>query len=261
MANPEVMLVEKRGAAAILTLNRPEKRNSLSGELLKAVARTVRELDADLSVRGIVIVGEGNIFSTGADLNEALETTELPNVIDFLNNFREANAAIESSRKPVIAAICGYCLTGGLELALACDLRIAGDNAQFAVTSAKIGSVAGAGGTQRLVRLIGADHAKDILFSAEFIDAQKALEIGLVTQVLPHANVLDAALARVNDYAKQAPLSIWLSKVAVNVGRNLDLESSLIFEQLLTAAAFGTNDRKEGMSSFLEKRSPKFTGT
>jgi enoyl-CoA hydratase/carnithine racemase len=256
----DLLLIEKRDAAAILILNRPEKRNSLSGELLRAIARTVRALDEDPAVRGIVITGSDEFFSTGADLNEALATTELPKIITFLNNFRDANAAIEASRKPVIAAIRGYCLTGGLELALACDLRIAGDNAQFGITSAKIGSVAGAGGTQRLARLIGPDHTKDLLFSTDFIDASRALEIGLVTQVLPRAEVVEAALKRVASYARQAPLSVWLSKVAVNIGQQLDLESSLVFEQLLTAAAFGTQDRKEGMSAFLEKRKPRFTG-
>ncbi|CAH1387508.1 enoyl-CoA hydratase/isomerase family protein [Candidatus Nitrotoga sp. M5] len=260
MSTSDILLREQRGAAAILTLNRVEKHNSLSGELLIAIAQAVRALDEDPSVRGIVIAGQDDFFSTGADLNEALAATELPKIISFLDNFRNANSVIESSRKPVIAAICGYCLTGGLELALACDLRFAGDNAQFGITSAKIGSVAGAGGTQRLARLIGSDHTKDLLFSARFIDAQRAYDIGLVTTVLPRNEVLDAAIERIEEYAKQAPLSVWLSKIAINIGQQLDLESSLVFEQLLTAAAFGTQDRKEGMSAFLEKRKAKFTG-
>lgn len=255
------LLCERRGVAAILTLNRPESRNSLSGSLLRAIAAAVRELDRDPQVRGIAITGSDESFCAGADLNEALATTALPDILTFLDNFRDANAAIEASRKPVIAAVRGYCLTGGLELALACDLRIAGDNAKFGITSAKIGSVAGAGGTQRLPRLVGPAHAKDLLFSAELIDAQRAAEIGLVWKVLPRNEVLDAAVRRIDDYARQAPLSLWLSKVAVNVGMQVDLQSSLALEQLLTVAAFGTDDRKEGMSAFLEKRRAQFKGS
>jgi enoyl-CoA hydratase/carnithine racemase len=257
----DILNIEHRGSSVVLTLNRPAKRNSLSAELLADIARTIRKLDDDATVRGVVITGSDAFFSTGADLNEALAAKSLPDTITFLNNFREANKAIEGCRKPVIAAVRGYCLTGGLELALACDLRIAGENAQFGVTSSKIGSVAGAGGTQRLPRLVGPAHAKDLLFSADFIGAQVALQIGLVSRVAPTGEVVDQAVARIEEYARQAPLSVWLNKIAVNIGMQLDLESSLMLEQLLTAAAFSTNDRQEGMNAFLEKRTAKFTGT
>ncbi len=256
----EVLLSEIRGPAAILTLNRPDKYNALSDELLRAIGDKVRELDDDWSVRGIVLAGADKYFSTGADLGGALEAQNLPNTHTMLACFDYCNRAIEKSRKPVIAAINGYCLTGGLEVALACDIRIAGTGSKFGVTSSKIGSVAGAGGTQRLPRTVGREWAKDLLFSADFIDAETALRIGLISRVVEPEKVLDEALARVDAYAARAPLSVWYAKIAVNSGMEMNLEPALEFERHLTASLFTTEDRTEGMSAFLEKRDAEFKG-
>ncbi len=256
----EVLLSEIRGPAAILTLNRPDKYNALSDELLRAIGDKVRELDDDWSVRGIVLAGADKYFSTGADLGGALEAQNLPNTHTMLACFDYCNRAIEKSRKPVIAAINGYCLTGGLEVALACDIRIAGTGSKFGVTSSKIGSVAGAGGTQRLPRTVGREWAKDLLFSADFIDAETALRIGLISRVVEPEKVLDEALARVDAYAARAPLSVWYATIAVNSGMEMNLEPALEFERHLTASLFTTEDRTEGMSAFLEKRDAEFKG-
>jgi enoyl-CoA hydratase/carnithine racemase len=160
----------------------------------------------------------------------------------------------------VIAAISGYCLTGGLEMALACDLRVAADNAQFGITSCKIGTVAGAGGTQRLPRLIGTARAKELLFCGDFIDAHEAYRIGLINRLVPRGQEVSAARDLITIYAQRAPLSLRLTKQAVNTGINLDLESALDLENTLTAAIYQTADRQEGIQAFLDKRPARFTG-
>jgi enoyl-CoA hydratase/carnithine racemase len=164
------VLVERRGAIALLTLNRPDKHNALSLALLARLETLMRELGDDASVRVIVISGNPRCFSTGMDLDDLDEVRAVADTQRVLGRARDANAAIERCPRPVIAAIAGWCLTGGLELALACDIRVAADTARFGVTSARIGTVAGMGGTQRLPRLIGPGRAKEILFSAEPID-------------------------------------------------------------------------------------------
>ncbi|MBT5109253.1 MAG: enoyl-CoA hydratase/isomerase family protein, partial [Rhodospirillaceae bacterium] len=246
--------------AAILTMNRPDKYNALSDELLRAIGDKVQELDANDSVRGIILTGSDKFFSTGADLASALKAQDLPSTHTMLSHFDHCNRAIEKSRKPVVAAINGFCLTGGLEVALACDIRIAGSGSKFGVTSSKIGSVAGAGGTQRLPRVVGREWAKDMLFSADFIDAETALRIGLVSRVVEPDQVLATALARVDAYAERAPLSVWYAKIAINSGMEMNLEPALEFERHLTAGLFTTEDRSEGMSAFLEKRDAEFKG-
>lgn len=256
----DILLTEIRGPAAILTMNRPDKYNALSDDLLQAIGDKVRELDGDMAIRGIVLTGTDKYFSTGADLGSALKAQDLPSTHAMLSHFEHCNRAIERSRKPVIAAINGFCLTGGLEVALACDIRIAGSGSKFGVTSSKIGSVAGAGGTQRLPRAVGKEWAKDLLFSADFIDAKTARDIGLISRVVEPGQVLATALARVDAYALRAPLSVWYAKIAVNSGMEMDLEPALEFERHLTAGLFTTEDRSEGMSAFLEKRDADFKG-
>jgi enoyl-CoA hydratase/carnithine racemase len=179
------VLVERRGAIALLTLNRPDKHNALSLALLARLETLMRELGDDASVRVIVISGNPRCFSTGMDLDDLGEVRAVADTQRVLGRARDANAAIERCPRPVIAAIAGWCLTGGLELALACDIRVAADTARFGVTSARIGTVAGMGGTQRLPRLIGPGRAKEVLFSAEPVDAAEAFRLGIVNRVVP----------------------------------------------------------------------------
>ena len=257
---PDILLSERRGVAMVLTMNRHDKYNALSNELLQAIGDTMKELDQDDEIRAIILTGTDKFFSTGADLKSALEATNLPSTQTMLSYFDHCNRAIERSRKPVIAAINGFCLTGGLEVALACDIRVAGSGSKFGVTSSKIGSVAGAGGTQRLPRVVGLENAKDMLFSADFIDAETALRIGLVSRVVDPDKVMDTAMERAEAYAARAPLSVWYAKMAVNTGMQMDLEPALEFERHLTGSLFTTEDRSEGMSAFLEKRDAAFKG-
>lgn len=257
----DVLLVERHGNAALVRFNRPDKQNALSAELLSTIDTTLAKLDDDPAVRGVVFTGNEKVFSTGGDLKEALSTANsVPDIRTWLDRFARANNRIETIRKPVIAAIEGFCLTGGLEIALCCDIRMAATNAKFGITSSRIGTVAGAGGPQRLARLIGPERTKDMLFGAEFIDAQKALQIGLVSEVLEPGQVVPAALARIELYAQRAPLAVWYAKEAVNNGLQMDLQSALAYERQLTTQLFMTEDRKEGMAAFLEKRPAKFSG-
>jgi len=256
----ELLTVERRLPAVIVTFNRPDKQNALSAAMLGEIDHKLAELDGDPEIRGIVLTGSQKVFSTGGDLKEALQINDIASTKAWLEIFRRANSRIETISKPVIAAINGFCLTGGLELALCCDIRIAGSDAQFGVTSSRIGTVAGAGAPARLSRLIGPEWTKEMLFSGNFIDAATAMRIGLVSEVVAPGEVVDRALARINTYAQRAPLSIGYAKMAVNNGLQMDLESALSYERQITTMLFMTDDRKEGMAAFLEKRAPNFKG-
>lgn len=256
----DVVKVETRGAAGIIQLNRPEKHNALSLDLLRAIGRAVVDFEEAGTVRAVVLTGSEKAFSTGADLNEALKATTPRDALHYAGEFRKLGTVIERSALPVIAAINGYCITGGLELALMCDIRLTAPNAVFGITSAKIGSVPGAGGSQRLPRLVGPAKAKELLFTCDYIDAAEAYRINLVNHLIAEGSVLDAAIAMADKMAARAPLSLAWLKELVNVGMNTDLESSLSYELQLCSSAFMTQDRREGMSAFLEKRPAQFKG-
>jgi enoyl-CoA hydratase/carnithine racemase len=254
------VLVERREAAALLTLNRPEKHNALSLALLGRLQAVLRDVGEDADARVVILRGNERCFSTGMDLDDLAGVKGVGETQRVLGLVRDANAAIERCPKPVIAAIAGWCLTGGLEMALACDVRVAADTARFGVTSARIGTVAGAGGTQRLPRLIGPGRAKEMLFSAEPIDAAEALRIGLVNRVAPAGQEVEVALEMARLWARRAPLSLWFAKSAVNVGLTMPLDAALAFEIGLTAQLFTTDDRAEGLRAFQEKREADFRG-
>lgn len=256
----DILLIERRPPAAILTLNRPKVRNALSAALLTRLRKALLDVEQDTEIRGVVLTGHEDFFSAGADLKEA-QAKETPLELGrWLDRFTDLNRTIGRLSIPVIAAINGYCMTGALEVALACDLRFAGTGAQFAITSARIGTLAGAGGTQRLPRLVGIQRAKDILMGAETFSAEQAREWGLVLDVLPPGDVVDHALARISFYAERAPLSVWYAKSVVQEGMQMDLESALELEQRMVAHLYATEDRKEGIGAFLEKRKAKFKG-
>lgn len=256
----DLLKIDRQGPVAVVTLNRPDKQNALSTALLDELGAAVSALDAENDVRGIILTGNEKVFSTGGDLKEGLELDGIDSIRRWLDAFERANRAIESVGTPVIAAIEGYCLTGGLELALCCDIRISGDTAQFGITSSRIGTVAGAGATQRLARLIGPEWTKEILFSGNFIDAATAKDIRLVSEVVPAGQALASARGRIEGYAARAPLSVAYAKFAVNNGLQMDLQSALHYERQITTTMFLTEDKKEGMAAFLEKRPPVFKG-
>ena len=256
----ETIDTRREGGALVITLNRPHRRNAVSLQMMDDIVAATAAADADGTVRAIVITGGTAYFSAGADLTEAVEVKSATDGARYFGAWHRVNNALETSAKPVIAAIEGFCMTGGCELALACDIRVAAEGASFAITSSRIGTVAGAGGTQRLPRLVGPANALEMLFSAEPIDAKEAFRIGLVNHLTPTGGALAKALAMAAVYEARGPLSLAFVKRAVHRGLQMDLASALEFETYLVTTVYGTRDKQEGISAFLEKREARFEG-
>jgi enoyl-CoA hydratase/carnithine racemase len=248
------------GAAFIITFNRPERRNAISVATMQDLMAAAREADADPAVRGLIVTGGDEYFSAGADLNDALAIEGAADGLTYFKRWHTLCDTFENLSKPVIAAVEGFCMTGGCEFALACDLRVAAEGSSFAITSSKIGTVAGAGGTQRLARLVGPANALEMLFHANPIDHREAYRIGLVNRITPKGGAVAEAKAMIRVYEQRAPLSLAFVKRVVHRGLQMDLTSALEFEAFLVATVYGTADRKEGISAFLEKRDAKFAG-
>jgi len=256
----EAIKVEQDGAAALIRFDRPRQRNALSLRALEEIMDAIGQADADKSVRGVILTGGPQLFSAGADLNDALQIDSVESGMTYFRKWHRLCEALETCSKPCLAAIEGYCMTGGFELSLACDLRIASRSASFAITSSRIGTVAGAGGTQRLPRIVGRAHALEIMFAAEPITAEHAYRIGLINRLVEDGQALTEAKRLVALYATRAPLSLALVKRAIYRGLDMDLSSGLEFETMLVTTIYGTADKKEGISAFLEKRPPEFKG-
>jgi enoyl-CoA hydratase/carnithine racemase len=252
--------VSRDGGACVITLHRPEKKNAFNLQMKQELIAAADEAGRDAAVRGVIVTGGEEYFSAGQDLNEALRADKPAEIWEMLNSWHELNEKVEQLEKPVIAAIEGFCITGGLEFALACDIRIAGEGASFSITSSRIGTVAGAGGTQRLPRIVGPAKAMEILFSAETIDAAEALRIGLVNHLVPAGQALAKAKEMVAVYEKRGPLSLGLAKRAVRQGMQMDFRSAIDFETFVVSTIYTTEDKKEGISAMLEKREPRFKG-
>lgn len=252
--------IEKSGPACVITLNRPKVRNAISTEMMDELIDAMAALDNDAEVRGIIITGGDEYFAAGADLNEALQVKTAEQGMDYFRRWHRVCDALEVSKKPVIAAIEGFCMTGGYELVLACDLRVGAAGSTYAITSARIGTVAGAGGTQRLPRLVGEAYALEILFAAEPFSAEDAYRMGLINRLTTKGGALAEAKKMVELYATRAPLSLALVKRAVHRGMQMDLASGLEFETFLVSTIYGTEDKQEGISAFLEKRKANFKG-
>jgi len=252
--------VERVGAIERWTILGESRRNALSmallGELLDHQARAA----ADLSLRVLIVTGAGTkAFCAGADLKERARMDQAE-VAGFHRAIRAAFDGFEALPQPVIAAINGVALGGGLELALACDLRIASEGAELALPEVGLGIIPGAGGTQRLPRLIGAARAKELILTARRVPAAEALAMGLVVQVVPAAELGDAALALAERLARNAPISLRQAKRAVDGGLSLPLHQALDLENQFYQACLPTADRREALQAFAEKRAPVFKG-
>ena len=254
------ILTSQNGPAFIVTLNRPERRNAVSLEMMDELIVAAHQAESERTVRAVIITGGKEHFSAGADLNDALAVKSPPAAIEYFGRWHRLNDTLEKLSKPVIAAIEGFCMTGGCELALSCDIRVAGESASFAITSSRIGTVAGAGGTQRLPRIVGIGNALDLMFSADTIGAAEAYRIGLINRLVPAGTALEQGRKMVAVYEKRAPLSLALIKRAVRRGMQMDLASGLELETFLVTAVYGTEDKNEGISAFLEKREASFKG-
>ncbi len=256
----EVILSENRDGVLIITLNRPKSMNSLSRELLAELNKLVTEISVDKSVRVVVITGAGEkAFCSGADLKERATMTPLE-VKQYIQMIRNTFTMVENLPQPVIAAVNGFAFGGGTELALASDIRIAASNATMGLTETSLGIIPGAGGTQRLVRLIGKGKAKEMVFTAHRAKAEEALAIGLVNQIASEGGLIDAALAMAEKIKKNAPIALEMAKYAINYGSEVDLGTGLAIESNCYAVTIPTKDRIEGLTAFREKRAPVYTG-
>jgi len=256
----ENLLTEKSGAAVRVTVNRPEKLNALNAQVIAELERCFQTLREDREVRAVILTGAGEkAFVAGADIGEIASLTPLE-AREFAQRGQKVFDQIENLGKPVIAAVNGYALGGGCELAMACTLRIASENARFGQPETKLGLIPGYGGTQRLARLLGKGRALELLASGEPISAQEAYRVGLVNQVVPAKDLIPACEALAGKIVANAPLAVKFVLEAVNRGMEMPLAEGLALEASLFGLCCATEDMKEGTQAFLDKRSPKFTG-
>jgi enoyl-CoA hydratase len=259
MANYETITVEKRGKIAILTINRPDKLNALNKQVHAESVAALDELRRDSEVRVLIVTGSGEkSFVAGADIAEFAGQT--PVTQRDLFHEKTLFNTIDNFPKPVIAMVNGFCLGGGNELALACDLRIASETARFSQPEINLGIMPGGGGTQRLTHLIGEGRAMEIVLTGDMIDARTALQFGLVNHVYPAAELEAKTIELAEKITEKAPVALQLIKEAVKFASRSNLDEGLRREVDLFAICFSTEDKQEGVSAFLEKRKPVFKG-
>jgi enoyl-CoA hydratase len=249
--------LEQDGRVATLTVSRPEVRNALDGATVQEIQRALEAVRAARATV-LIVTGKGEqAFVAGADIS-AIRERRRDDALASINS--HLMAAVEAHEAVTIAAVNGYALGGGCELALACDLRIAADNAVFGLPEPSLGIIPGAGGTQRLPRIVGLGRAKEMILTGARWDARQALEAGLVSQVVPLAELMGAARAMAERVLALGPLAVRLAKAALNASSQMPLGAGLAFESTVQAITFESRDKMEGTSAFLEKRRPRFTG-
>ena len=243
---------------ATLVIDRPDVKNALNLETVNSIRESLRALEADPSVGVLIVTGGGEAaFVSGADIND-IRARGRDEALAAINS--SLFTKIERFPRPTIAAINGYALGGGCELALACDIRIASDTAKFGQPELGLGIIPGAGATQRLPRIVGMGRAKHLVLTGEIIDAKQALEIGLVTAVAPPGQLQIRARELAKKILRQGPLAAKLAKIALNASARVDMDSGLLIETLAQALCYSSDDKLEGTTAFLEKRKAKFTG-
>jgi enoyl-CoA hydratase/carnithine racemase len=256
----ESIKTERRGQILIVTLNRPERMNALDRPTLAAGAKLIKNLNFDKEIRVVIVTGAGEkAFCAGADLKERDGMT-MSDVRQYIRAIRDTFTDIENLPIPVICALNGIALGGGLELALACDIRIASPNARMGLTECTLGIIPGGGGTQRLPRLIGRGKAKEMLFLGLQVTAQEALDIGLINRIAPEGKLMDVALEIAEKIVNNSPIAIQQAKIAVNRGMEVDINQGLVIESEAYEVCIPTKDRLEALAAFKEKRKPVFKG-
>jgi enoyl-CoA hydratase len=252
--------VSNREGIVLVTIDRPDALNALNRETLSELRDRLRELANDTAARVVVLTGAGDrAFAAGADIKEMAEMGVLEGHT-WGSLGHECGRLLESMPKPTLAAVNGLALGGGCELALACDIRYASEQAKFGQPEINLAVIPGWGGTQRLARAVGPGLAKDLIMTGRTIDAAEALRIGLVSALYPHAELLDRVLETAGSLAKKSPLALSAAKDAANRALQGDLAAGLSYEAILFAALFASDDQKEGMRAFIEKRDAEFTG-
>jgi enoyl-CoA hydratase/carnithine racemase len=260
-ASEPMLVVERDAALAVVTLNRPRKLNAMGHGFWPELRQVLAELEADAALRCVIITGAGDkAFSAGGDIASLAELGDVVDRRAYQQDAMRTFMAVEQSPLPIIAAVNGYAFGGGCELAMHCDLIVAGEGATFAQPEVRVGIMPGAGGTQRLVRAVGKFRAMKMLLTGEPVSARDALAMGLASEVVADEQVFDRALAIAKTIAGMPPLAILQIKEAVLAGEDSSLEAGLLLERKAFQLLFATADQKEGMRAFLEKRKPEFEG-
>jgi len=249
----ENIIVETKGRVGIIRLNRPQALNALNAALIKELIAAVDSFDAEPNIGCILITGNEKAFAAGADIKEMTDKSYMD---AFLKNFGANEDAIARARKPTVAAVAGFALGGGCEYAMQCDVIIAADNAKFGQPEIKIGVIPGYGGTQRLTRAVGKAKAMDMILTGRMMDAAEAERAGLVARVVPLASLMDEAMKVAETIASMSLPSVLSAKEAVNRAFEVSLSEGVLFERRVFHSLFATEDQKEGMKAFVEKRKP-----
>ncbi|MCG8403797.1 MAG: enoyl-CoA hydratase-related protein [Phycisphaerales bacterium] len=253
----QYILTEVEGSVAVLTLNRPDVLNALNIPLMDQLIETMERLDGDPAVRCMVLTGNRKAFAAGADIKEMAEAS----VVDMYERNNLARwQRIQRVRKPIIAAVSGFCLGGGCELAMHCDMIIAAESAQFGQPEINIGVIPGAGGTQRLSKVVGKYRAMELILTGRFFGAKEAYEMGLATRVVPTEVYLEEAVSLAKEIAERSPMAVRFAKETVLKAFESPLSEGLDYERKMFYMLFGTEDQKEGMKAFMEKRKAEYTG-
>ncbi|NVJ98510.1 MAG: enoyl-CoA hydratase [Alphaproteobacteria bacterium] len=252
----ETILLDKQEGVGLVTLNRPDALNALNSTLLRELGEALLALDSDDEIGAIVVTGSEKAFAAGADIKE-MSGLSFADVLKK-DMFAEINNVFARVRKPVIAAVSGYALGGGCEIAMACDFIIAAENAKFGQPEIKLGVIPGIGGSQRLTRLVGKSKAMDMMLTGRMMDAAEAERSGLVSRVLPTEDMLDGVMDVATSIADLSAPSVALAKEATNRALETTLAEGLLFERRAFHSLFATEDQKEGMNAFIEKRQPQF---
>lgn len=256
----ENLILEHQDYIAIVKINRPKALNALNSVTLQELSQVFTEIAQDKNVRVVLLTGNGEkSFVAGADIAEMSKLNPMQ-AQKFSQLGHRLMNQIENLPQPVIAVVNGFALGGGTELALACDIRIAGEKAKFGQPEVGLGLLAGFGGTQRLPRLVGSGRASEILFTADTLDAQEAYRIGLVNRVYPQEDLMNQAVSLANKIASRAPMGVQLSKSAIHVGQNIDIVSGQAYESAVFGEIFSSEDQKEGCRAFLEKSKYEYKG-
>jgi enoyl-CoA hydratase len=251
------IVIEKKDAVGIIKMNRPESLNALNIETLGEIRDAVTSLNTDDDVKVLIFTGEGKAFIAGADIKQMKDVNE-DEAREFCNLGQKIFDIIENLDKPVIAAVNGFALGGGCELAMACDIRIASENAKFGQPEVNLGIIPGFGGTQRLSRLVGKGIAKELIFTGDIVDASTALRIGLVNRVVTAENLLHEAIAMAQKIASKGPAAILIAKSVINRGMDTDLAKAFAIERDGFVQCVALGEAKEGMEAFVEKRKPNW---
>lgn len=254
----ELLTTDRADGILTVTINRPEVRNALNAEVLSEIGTVLDRAESDEAVQAVTFTGAGEkAFIAGADISGLVDYT----AADGLNaSMQKLYDRIENFPRPTLAAINGYALGGGCELAMACDLRIASSNAQIGLPETALGVLPGAGGTQRLTRLVGRGRAVDMILSGRFVPAEEALQMGLVTRVTEPGELLQAAREILTGITARGPMAIRLAKLVIRHGADADQTTGQIIERLAQSLLYQSADKAEGAGAFLEKRTPRFTG-